>query len=74
MDWRRELRDDYEPGRTNILTAQLIQKFLHTYSVGVNTMLKGMFERTISPDTGGDNKTGMGYNNRDVRVVKWEVQ
>ena len=29
---------------------------------------------TISPDTGGDNKTGMGYNNRDVRVVKWGVQ
>jgi len=29
---------------------------------------------TISPDTGGDNNTGMGYNNGGVRVVKEGVQ
>ena len=43
-DQRRELKKDYEPGRTNIQTAQSLQRFLHTYSVGVNAKLKGKFE------------------------------
>ena len=54
---RRELKKDYEPGRTNIQTAQSLQKFLHTYSVGVNTILKGKFEQTISLEE-YDNKSG----------------
>ena len=57
LDQRREPKKDYEPGRTNIQTSQLLQKFLHTYSVGENTMLKGKFEKTISPEE-YDNKSG----------------
>ena len=74
LDQRRELKKDYESGRTNIQTAQSLQKFLHTYNVGVNAKLKGKFKQTISLDTGRDNKTNLEYNNRDFGVVKWRVQ
>ena len=57
LDQRRELRKDYEPGRTNIRTAQSLQRFPHIYSVGVNTILKGKFEQTISLEE-YDNKSG----------------
>jgi len=44
-------------------------------------MLKGKFELTISPEEYDnksryrrDNKTYLGHNNGDFRVVKWRVQ
>jgi len=73
-DQRRKLKKDYEPGRTNIQTAQSLQKFLHTYSVGVNARLKGKFEQAISPDTGRNNTIYLEYNIGDFRVVKQRVQ
>jgi len=62
-DQRRELRKDYEPGRTNIQTAQSLQRFLHTYSVGMNAMLKGKFKQTISLER-YDNKSRYRRDNK----------
>jgi len=66
---QRELRKDYEPGRTNIQIAQSLQRFLHTYNVGVNAMLKGKSKRTISPE-GYDNKSGYRRDNKTYLGVQ----